>query len=80
MTGRLSDMSLAGCFVLTAGVFSDGDTVRLYFPNAGASPVEILGVIRNHVYEIGFGVRFIELTNFKTEFLRKFAEGHYKYR
>ena len=80
MTGRLSDMSLAGCFVLTAGVFSDGDVVRLYFPNENGSPVEIVGEIRNHVYEIGFGVGFAELTNLEVDFLRRFAESHYKYR
>ena len=80
MTGRLSDMSLAGCFILTAGVFADGDRVKIYFPNKGGSPIEIVGEIRNHVYEIGFGVGFTDLTEFHKEFLRAFAEAHYKFR
>ena len=80
MSGRLSDMSMAGCFVLTAGEFSDGEIVHLYFPHEEGGRVEILGEIKNHVYEIGFGVAFKDLTEFHREFLRKFAETHYKYR
>ncbi|HJS51549.1 MAG TPA: PilZ domain-containing protein [Pyrinomonadaceae bacterium] len=80
MSGRLSDMSMAGCFVLTAGQFSDGDIVRLYFPHPDGAQVEIHGQIRNHVPEIGFGVEFLDLTGFLKEFLRSFAETHFTYR
>jgi hypothetical protein len=80
MSGRMSDMSLAGCFVLTAGQFSDGDIVRLYLPQPDGSSVEILAEIKNHVPEIGFGVMFLDLTDFHKEFLHKFAEIHYTYR
>src|SRR5687767_2280887 len=77
MAGRLSDMSMAGCFVLTAGQFSDGETVRIYFPHSDGAQVEVIGEIKNHVPEIGFGVAFIDLTSFQKEFLRGFAEAHF---
>ena len=80
MSGRLTDMSMAGCFVLAPGLFSDGDTVRLYFPHSDGSSVEILSEIKNHVPEIGFGVKFLDLNDFQKEFLRDFAELHYTYR
>jgi hypothetical protein len=79
-SGRLSDMSMSGCFVLAAGEFAEGDTVRLYFPCEDGSQMEILGEIRNHVPEIGFGVKFLDLTSFHKKFLSGFAEAHYTYR
>ena len=79
-SGRLSDMSMAGCFVMAAGQFSDGDIVRLYFPREDGSQLEILGEIKNHVPEIGFGVKFLDITEFHMTFLRSFAESHYTYR
>ena len=65
MSGRLTDMSMAGCFVLAPGLFTDGDLVRLYFPHSDGSSVEILSEIKNHVPEIGFGVRFRDLNEFR---------------
>jgi len=78
--GRLTDMSMAGCFVLAAGEFSEGQVVRLYFPNSDGSSVEILSEIKNHATEIGFGVRFVDLTDFQKEFLHNFAQLHHTYR
>ena len=80
MSGRLSDMSMAGCFVLAAGEFSDGDMVRIYFPREDGSQLEIHGEIKNHVSEIGFGVQFLDLTEFHRQFLRDFVEAHFTYR
>jgi hypothetical protein len=80
MPGRLTDMSMAGCFVLSAGQFSDGEIVRLFFPHKDGGSVEILSEIRNHVPEIGFGVKFLDLSDFQIEFLRNFTELHYKFR
>lgn len=78
--GRLSDMSISGCFVMAAGQFSDGDMVRLYFPHPDGAQVEVLGEVKNHVPEIGFGVKFLDITEFQVTFLRDFAEAHYTYR
>ena len=78
--GRLADMSMAGCFVLAAGEFSDGQMVRLYFPNPEGSSVEILSEIKNHATEIGFGVRFVDLTDFQKKFLHSFGKLHHVYR
>ena len=78
--GRLSDMSLNGCFVLSAGSFTDGEIVLICFPHADGGRVEIRGEIVNNVPEIGFAARFLKLTPFHEQFIRDFAEHHYIYR
>ena len=78
--GHVSDMSMTGCFILTAGEFSDGEIVLICFPHADGGRVEIRGEIRNNVPEIGFAVRFLSPTPFQQEFIRDFAEFHYVHR
>ena len=56
--GTMSDVSLDGCFVLSSGDIEDGDTVKLFVPLADGMKVQFDGIVANHVYEIGFGVRF----------------------
>lgn len=60
--GTLSDLSGAGCFVLCSGDVAEGDTIRLYLPLGDGMKVQVLGEVRNFVYEIGFALRFIEPT------------------
>lgn len=60
--GTVSDLTEAGCFVLSGGDVSDGETVRLFLPLADGMKVEFLGTIANHVFEIGFAVLFRNLT------------------
>jgi hypothetical protein len=54
----MSDVSLDGCFVLSSGDINDGDPVKIFVPLADGMKVQFDGKIANHVYEIGFGVRF----------------------
>ncbi len=56
--GTLSDLSEGGCFVLSAGEVSAGDRVRLYLPLGEGMKVEVLGEVRNHVFDIGFALQF----------------------
>ncbi len=60
--GTLSDVSLDGCFVLSSGEVEDGDTVRIFIPLADGMKVQFGGRIANHVFEIGFGVKFDQLS------------------
>lgn len=69
--GTLSDVSLLGCFVLCSGEVENGETVKLFFPIGDGVKVQFWGEIVNHVFEIGFGVRFIELNESQTQFLKK---------
>lgn len=62
LPGTISDVSLDGCFVLSSGDTNDGDTVKLFVPLADGMKVQFDGTVANHVYEIGFGVRFANLS------------------
>ena len=69
--GTISDVSQLGCFVLCSGEVENGETVKLFFPIAEGMKVQFWGEVVNHVFEIGFGVRFIELNDPQIEFLQK---------
>lgn len=73
--GTLSDISAEGCFILTAGEVSDGETVKVFLPLAGGMKAQFAALVVNHVYEIGFAVRFIELTAAQSDYLKKFVES-----
>ncbi len=75
-TGRLSDLSANGCFILARGEYTDGEVVRVYFPSSSGSRIELLGEIRNHVPDMGFAVKFVHLTDIQREFIQSFADLH----
>ena len=62
VSGTISDVSLDGCFVLSSGNFEDGDRVKLFVPLDDGMNVQFDGNIVNNVYEIGFGVKFDQLS------------------
>lgn len=67
--GTISDVSMLGCFVLCSGEVENGETVKVFFPIGSGMKVQFWGEVVNHVFEIGFGVRFIELNEPQKEFL-----------
>lgn len=69
MPATLSDVSLDGCFVLTSGDVEDGEDIKIFVPLADGMKVQFDGRIANHVYEIGFGVRFGQLSAAQRELL-----------
>ena len=69
--GTISDLSIDGCFVLSSGDINDGDTVKVFVPLADGMKVQFDGKVANHVYEIGFGVRFEQLTAAQRDVLMK---------
>lgn len=69
--GTISDLSVSGCFVMCSGEVDDGETVKIFLPLADSMKVEFQGEVVNHVLEIGFGARFVEMTDAKKEFLTK---------
>ncbi len=60
--GTLSDLSIEGCFVLCSGEVEDGDRVRIFLPAGDRMKVQMSGEVVNHIFEIGFAVRFIDLS------------------
>jgi len=64
--GTLSDLSEAGCFVMSSGEIAVGETVRLFLPLGDGMKVEVLGEVRNFVFEIGFALKFLDPTEAQT--------------
>lgn len=72
--GSLSDVSLDGCFVLSSGDVNDGDAVKLFVPLADGMKVQFAGTVANHVFEIGFGIKFTTLSVAQRELLVKMVK------
>lgn len=76
-TGTVSDVSSLGCFVLCSGEVENGENVKLFFPLAEGMKVQFWGEVVNHVFEIGFGVKFIEVNAAQREFLEEMVTSKY---
>jgi hypothetical protein len=72
--GTISDMSVVGCFILCSGEVDDGENVKIFFPLTDGRRIQLWGEVVNHVFEIGFAVRFIELSEAQKDFLEVFVE------
>ena len=72
--GSVSDVSLDGCFVLSSGDVNDGEIVRLFIPLSDGMKVEFSGKVANHVFEIGFGVRFDKLSAAQRDLLARIVK------
>jgi hypothetical protein len=71
--GSMSDVSFDGCFILSSGDVIDGDAVRLFVPLADGMKVQFGGRVANHVFEIGFGVKFDQLSAAQRDVLTSFV-------
>lgn len=72
--GTISDLSKTGCFILASGFYSEGEAVSVRLPLTDGSTFEFMGQIVNHVPDLGFALRFIDLTDTQKDFLFNFAE------
>lgn len=68
-TGTISDISFDGCFVMCSGEVDNGETVKIFLPLADGMRVQFWGEIVNHIFEIGFGMRFIEVSEKQKEII-----------
>jgi len=73
--GTVNDISREGCFVLCSGEVEDGERVLVFFPLSEGIKVQFNCEVVNHIYEIGFGVRFIELSAAQKDFLLKLIDS-----
>ncbi|NNE98970.1 MAG: PilZ domain-containing protein [Pyrinomonadaceae bacterium] len=73
--GSISDISPLGCFILCSGEVENGETIKIFIPIADGMKVQLWGEVVNHVFEIGVGVKFIELNDSQKEFLNKLIES-----
>ena len=72
--GTVSDISTDGCFVLCSGEVEDGENIKIFLPLTDGRNVQVWGEVCNHVFEIGFAVKFIELSEAQKEFLEVFVD------
>lgn len=72
--GVMSDISPTGCFILGSGDVEDGDQVRVDVPLSSGGTVSLWGEVANHVHEIGFGLRFVALTDSQRTYLERFID------
>lgn len=72
--GTLSDISTHGCFVLSSADVIDGEKAVLYFPIGDDLKYEVDGIIENHVPEIGFAMKFDELTQVQRSLIAKIVD------
>lgn len=73
-SGTISDISVEGCFVLSSGEVADGETVRIFLPLTGGMKVQFDCEVANHVFEIGFAAKFMNLSAAQKDFLNKFID------
>lgn len=74
--GSVSDISLNGCFVMCSGEVDDGERVKIFLPISDGMKVEFRGEVTNHVLEIGFALRFVEVTPAQSQFLNKLIDNN----
>ena len=67
--GTISDLSLDGCFILSSGDVTDGEYVTVYVRMGDGAEAEFVGVVVNHVFDIGFGVKFDKPTTIQRNLL-----------
>ena len=72
--GTISDISTSGCFILCSGEVEDGERIKIFFPLTTGSKIPLWGEVANHVYEIGFAICFVELTETQRDFLEVFVD------
>lgn len=67
----VSDINTEGCFLLSSGIVSDGQIVKVFFPLSNGKKVLFWGKVVNHVFDIGFALRFATLTEANGSLLMK---------
>jgi hypothetical protein len=72
--GTISDVSLEGCFVLCSGDAGDGEMIKIFVPLADGMKVQFDAQVANHVFDIGFGVRFQGLSLAQRDLLIKIVK------
>lgn len=72
--GTISDISINGCFVLGGGDATDGEAVTLYFPIGDDMVYDVIGTVENHVPDIGFALKFRDLTTVQRALIAKIVE------
>jgi hypothetical protein len=73
-TARITDLSDGGCYVDSLGDVTMGELVHLKLQLPGGKWLELSGEVAHHTPPVGFGIRFLELSEEQLAGLRAFIE------
>lgn len=73
-TARITDLSEGGCFVDAMGEALAGERLTFYIQLPDGKWLELSGEVAYHMRPVGFGMRFVDLTDEQLEQLRWFIE------
>jgi len=71
---RITDLSEGGCFVDTSGEALIGERLTFRVEVPGGNSLELTGEVAHHMPPVGFGLRFIELSDEQREQLLSFLD------
>lgn len=73
-TARITDLSDGGCYVDSLGDVNMGELVNLKLQLPNGEWLELSGEVAHHTPPVGFGLRFLNLSDQQLETLRSFIE------
>lgn len=73
--GTINDISTKGCFVVSSGDIANGSPVRVFFVLKNGVRLPFAGEVVNPVFEIGFGMKFTDLTPEQKDFLNRLIKN-----
>jgi hypothetical protein len=71
---RITDLSEGGCFVDTSGEALVGELLTFQIQLPDGNWLELTGQVAHHMRPVGFGLRFVEMTDEQREQLLSFIE------
>jgi len=69
-SARVTDLSEGGCYVDTLGEATVGEILRFKLQLPSGDWLELIGEVAHETPPLGFGMRFIDLTDDQREMLR----------
>ena len=71
---RINDISMGGCYVDSIAAVMAGEAIALTLSVDGGDPQRFAGVVTYVLAGFGFGMRFLDLTDEKTAFLKQILD------
>ncbi len=72
---RVADLSESGCFIDTIGQANEGEVVFITALLPKGDQLQLKGIVAHHMSAVGFGVRFIDLSDEAREKIRDLVYG-----
>lgn len=73
-SARITDLSEGGCYVDTTGETSTGELLSFRVQLPDGNWLELTGEVAHQMRTVGFGLRFVEMSDEQREQLRQFLE------